>query len=96
MARRLMTAIPMTPAGRQALEEELAHLKQTRLPQVREWIRSESQAPPGDLADAAELSEAQLEQLMLEARIAGLELILSEAEVMERYQPQGLVDIGSP
>ncbi|MBI4493893.1 MAG: transcription elongation factor GreA [Chloroflexi bacterium] len=87
--------MPMTAAGKAALEEELEYLRTVRRPELAEWVKSAREAAHGDLADAAELGEAQREQALVEGRIAELARALAEAEVVSLSPHHGVVALGA-
>jgi transcription elongation factor GreA len=87
--------IQITEAGKSALQEELEYLKNVRRAEVSDWVMSAREGVKGDLADAAELAQAQREQEIVETRIADLSRILDEAQVVGRPLSKGVVALGS-
>jgi transcription elongation factor GreA len=76
-----MNRIPVTSAGIERLREELTRLKSSDRPRVIQAI-AEARSH-GDLSENAEYHAAREEQSFLEGRIAELESILSEAQVID-------------
>ena len=86
--------VVVTASGLRALEEELEQLKTVRRKEVSEKIRVARSY--GDLSENSEYDEAKNDQAILEARIADLEVMLSNAQVIERNEMEtGIVHIGS-
>jgi len=75
------------------LKKELKHLKEGRRKEIAS--RLEYAKSLGDLAENAEYQEAKEEQLVLEARIAELEDVLSRAVLISHSESSSFVDIGS-
>ncbi|MGC6537287.1 MAG: transcription elongation factor GreA [Candidatus Puniceispirillaceae bacterium] len=76
-----MEKIPFTPAGLEALKEELNHLKNAERQAV---IRAISEAREhGDLSENAEYHAARERQSFIEGRIKELEDVTSRAEVID-------------
>ena len=71
----------MTAAGRQALEDEIHHLKSVERPAVIASI-AEARAH-GDLSENAEYHAAKERQAFIEGRVMELEDKLSRAEVID-------------
>ena len=71
----------LTYRGLKAMEEELQHLKVVKRKEIAEQIK-EARAQ-GDLSENAEYDAAKDEQGEIEARIAELEKILKNAEVID-------------
>lgn len=70
----------LTAEGVKQLQAELEDLRENRRPEVLEKLnRAKERA---DTADSAEYEEVQNEQLLVESRIAELERMLKDAEVM--------------
>lgn len=76
-----MIRIPITAAGAERLREELGRLKSVERPRVIQAI-AEARAH-GDLSENAEYHAAKEEQSFLEGRIAELNVVLSEAQVID-------------
>ena len=71
----------LTPEGRQKLEEELHYLETEKRAEVGERIKVAREF--GDISENSEYDDAKNEQGMMEARIAEIGRILSEATVVE-------------
>jgi len=71
----------LTYKGLKSMEEELSHLKVVKRKEIAEQIK-EARAQ-GDLSENAEYDAAKDEQGEIEARIAELEKILKNAEVID-------------
>lgn len=80
-------SVPMTPAGFQAAQEELAHLKSVVRPQVVQDI-AEARAH-GDISENAEYDAAKERQAFVEARIRELEVKLSRAQIIDTTKLSG-------
>lgn len=76
-----MNRIPITAAGVERLKEELARLKGVERPRIIQAI-AEARAH-GDLSENAEYHAAKEQQSFLEGRIAELESIIAEAQVID-------------
>lgn len=76
-----MEKIPMTPAGHDALQQEIKHLKTVERPRIVKAI-SEARSH-GDLSENAEYHAAKEQQGFNEARVAELEDKLGRAEVID-------------
>lgn len=85
----------LTLAGKEALEAELNYLRMVRRAEVADWVKAAREGVHGDLADAAELSEAQRQQDLVESRIAELARLLEEAEVVRAPSVAGVIGLGS-
>ena len=82
-----MEMYPMTPAGYQALQEELRNLKAVVRPKVIADI-AEARSH-GDLSENAEYDAAREKQSFVEARIRDLEGKVSRAQVIDVSIVQG-------
>ncbi|WP_320141343.1 transcription elongation factor GreA [uncultured Cohaesibacter sp.] len=82
-----MEKIPMTPAGYQALSEELKQRSSEERPRIIAAI-SEARAH-GDLSENAEYHAAKEQQSLNEGRISELEEKLSRAEVIDVTKMSG-------
>ena len=71
----------LTPEGRQKLEEELHYLETEKRAEVGERIKVAREF--GDISENSEYDDAKNEQGMMEARIAEIGRILSEATVVD-------------
>ena len=83
----------LTPEGRQKLEEELHYLETEKRAEVGERIKVAREF--GDISENSEYDDAKNEQGMMEARIAEIGRILSEATVVEAPKRASKVTIGS-
>ena len=83
----------LTPEGRQKLEEELHYLENEKRAEVGERIRVAREF--GDISENSEYDDAKNEQGMVEARIAEIGRILSEATVVTAPKRSTKVNIGS-
>ena len=83
----------LTLEGRQKLEEELHYLETEKRAEVGERIKVAREF--GDISENSEYDDAKNEQGMMEARIAEIGRILSEATVVEAPKRSSKVTIGS-
>ncbi|MBQ2666994.1 MAG: transcription elongation factor GreA [Clostridia bacterium] len=84
----------VTQEGLEALESELNDLKVNGRREVADKIKVALSY--GDLSENSEYDEAKNDQAILEARIADLEVMLSNAQVIERNEMEAdTVHIGS-
>ena len=83
----------LTPEGRQKLEEELHYLETEKRAEVGERIKVAREF--GDISENSEYDDAKNEQGMMEARIAEITRILSEATVVNTPKRSSKVNIGS-
>jgi transcription elongation factor GreA len=84
----------VTQEGLDALEKELNDLKVNGRREVADKIKVALSY--GDLSENSEYDEAKNDQAILEARIADLEVMLSNAQVIERNElDNDVVHIGS-
>ena len=83
----------LTPEGRQKLEEELHYLETEKRAEVGERIKVAREF--GDISENSEYDDAKNEQGMMEARIAEISRILSEATVVNAPKRSSKVNIGS-
>lgn len=83
----MINRVPMTPNGFKKLEEELKHLKYEERPVIIQAI-SEARAL-GDLSENAEYHSAKEKQAFNEGRIAFLEGVISNAEVIDPTKMTG-------
>ena len=83
----------LTPEGRQKLEEELHYHETEKRAEVGERIKVAREF--GDISENSEYDDAKNEQGMMEARIAEIGRILSEATVVEAPKRSSKVTIGS-
>ena len=83
----------LTQEGREKLEEELHYLENEKRAEVGERIRVAREF--GDISENSEYDDAKNEQGMVEARIAEITHILSEATVVSAPKRSNKVNIGS-
>ena len=83
----------LTPEGKEKLEEELHFLETEKRSEIGERIRVAREF--GDISENSEYDDAKNEQGMLEARIAEISHILSEATVVSTPKRSSKVNIGS-
>ena len=76
-----MNQVPLTSAGAERLKEELNELKFVKRPQIIEAIAVARDH--GDLKENAEYHAAREEQGFIEGRIAELESVLSNAQIID-------------
>lgn len=83
----------LTPEGRAKLEEELHYLETEKRIEVGERIKVAREF--GDISENSEFDDAKNEQGMMEARIAEISRILSEATVVDTPKRSSKVNVGS-
>ena len=83
----------LTPEGREKLEEELHFLENEKRAEIGERIKVAREF--GDISENSEYDDAKNEQGMVEARIAEISHILSEATVVSTPKRSTKVNIGS-
>ena len=83
----------LTPEGREKLEEELHYLETEKRAEIGERIKVAREF--GDISENSEYDDAKNEQGMVEARIAEIGRILSEATVVTAPKRSTKVNIGS-
>ena len=83
----------LTQEGREKLEEELHYLETKKRAEVGERIKVAREF--GDISENSEYDDAKNEQGMMEARIAEITRILSEATVVNTPKRSSKVNIGS-
>ena len=83
----------ITKEGEAKLKEELEYLKKTKRKEVAERIRAA--AAMGDLSENFDYQNAKEEQDFTERRIAELETILKQSQVVSGAQSTSEVQIGS-
>lgn len=74
--------IYLTEEGLLEIEEELAHLKDVRRPEVIKALKDARAL--GDLSENADYDAARDEQAQIEGRILELEKIIEKAEIIEK------------
>ena len=83
----------LTQEGREKLEEELHYLETEKRAEVGERLKVAREF--GDISENSEYDDAKNEQGMMEARIAEITRILSEATVVNTPKRSSKVNIGS-
>ncbi len=83
----------LTQEGREKLEEELHYLETEKRAEIGERIKTAREF--GDISENSEYDDAKNEQGMMEARIAEITRILSEATVVSTPKRSSKVNIGS-
>ena len=83
----------LTQEGKDKLEEELHYLETEKRAEIGERIKVAREF--GDISENSEYDDAKNEQGMMEARIAEISRILSEATVVSTPKRSSKVNIGS-
>ena len=83
----------LTVEGKEKLEEELHYLETDKRVEIGERIKVAREF--GDISENSEYDDAKNEQGMLEARIAEISRILSEATVVSTPKRSSKVNVGS-
>ena len=83
----------LTQEGKDKLEEELHYLETEKRAEIGERIKVAREF--GDISENSEYDDAKNEQGMMEARIAEISRILSEATVVNAPKRSNKVNIGS-
>lgn len=83
----------LTPEGLEKLNKELKELVETKRKEVIERIREA--AAHGDLSENADYAQAREEQSFIEGRIAEIEEIIKNAEIISQRGHSNIVTIGS-
>ena len=83
----------LTQEGKEKLEEELHFLETEKRAEIGERIKVAREF--GDISENSEYDDAKNEQGMMEARIAEISRILSEATVVNTPKRSSKVNIGS-
>lgn len=87
------TTYVLTQEGKEKLEEERTYLETVKRAEVGERIRVAREF--GDISENSEYDDAKNEQGMMEARIAEINHILSEATVVAPPKRSQKINIGS-
>ena len=82
-----------TPEGREKLEQELHYLETEKRAEVGERIKVAREF--GDISENSEYDDAKNEQGMVEARIAEINQILSEATIVDTPKKSNKVTVGA-
>ncbi|HET6498321.1 MAG TPA: transcription elongation factor GreA [Coriobacteriia bacterium] len=83
----------LTAEGQTRLEEELRHLETVRRREVGERIKEAKEF--GDISENSEYDDAKNEQAWVESRIAEINLMLSNATIIESPSSSARVTLGS-
>ncbi len=83
----------VTQEGLKKLKEELANRKTSVRQQIAKSIKEAKEQ--GDLSENAEYSEAKREQAENEVRIAELEILIKNSQVVEHAKKTSVIEIGS-
>lgn len=83
----------LTPEGLEKLKKELDYLKKVKRKEIAERLRKT--ASMGDLSENAAYHEAKEAQGFLEGKILELEKEIRDAEIVEKIDKAGWVQIGS-
>ncbi len=83
----------LTPEGLREYEERLNYLRNVRRQEVAERLRLALEEG-GELVENAEYEDAKNEQAFIEGEIMRLEMILSNAQVIEDNGPKDTVGLG--
>ena len=83
----------LTQEGKEKLEEELHYLETEKRAEIGERLKVAREF--GDISENSEYDDAKNEQGMMEARIAEISRILSEATVVNTPKRSNKVNIGS-
>lgn len=83
----------LTLEGKQKLEEELHYLETEKRAEIGERIKVAREF--GDISENSEYDDAKNEQGMMEARIAEINRILSEAVIVASSKRSKTINIGS-
>lgn len=83
----------LTPEGLSKLNEELKHLVNDKRKEVIERIREA--AAHGDLSENADYAQAREEQSFIEGRIAEIEEIIKNAEIISTTSHGNTINIGT-
>ncbi len=83
----------LTPEGQREHEERLSFLRNVRRQEVAERLRLALEEG-GELVENAEYEDAKNEQAFIEGEILRLEMILSNAQIIDRNGPKDIVGLG--
>lgn len=82
-----------TVEGFEKLKEEYEYLKNTRRQEVKELLKEARSF--GDLSENSEYDEARDQQAKVESRIAELEYLMKNAEIIDTDTVKNVVSLGS-
>jgi transcription elongation factor GreA len=83
----------LTREGFERLQQELEYLRTEKRTEVADRLREALE--DGELIENAELEAAKNEQSFVEGRIKELEMLLSNAKIIEEHQNTGIIQVGS-
>jgi len=83
----------LTKEGFERLQKELDYLRTTKRSEVAERLRDALEG--GELIENAELEAAKNEQSFVEGRIKELEILLSNAHLIEENGSSDIIQVGS-
>ncbi|MCA9858362.1 MAG: transcription elongation factor GreA [Thermomicrobiales bacterium] len=84
--------VRLTPEGRDRLQEELEHLRNSKMPELTSRIQEANEH--GDISDNSEYEDLKEELVLTDARINELEFLLDTAELVEP-PAKGTIGLGS-
>ena len=90
-----MTKSYLTQAGYDKLQEELDHLRTVRRQEVADRLHEAMADGDAGIDNDAEVDAAKNEQAFVEGRIRELELILSNARIIEEDRVLDTVEVGA-
>ena len=90
-----MTKSYLTQAGYEKLQEELEHLRTVRRQEVADRLHEAMADGDAGIDNDAEVDAAKNEQAFVEGRIRELELILSNARIIEEDRVLDTVEVGA-
>lgn len=84
--------VRLTPEGKERLQEELEHLRHSKMPELTARIQDANEH--GDISDNSEYEDLKEEVVLTDARITELEYLLETAEIVEPPSG-GTIGLGS-
>jgi transcription elongation factor GreA len=90
-----MPSIRLTPEGAAHLESELTHLKQVRRQEMADRIKMERDQAHGEFAESRTYEDAKSEWALVEGRIAELERLLGNVELLTAAPDRSHVALGA-
>ena len=88
-----MPASYLTPEGHKKLQEELEYLKTIKRQEVAERLHEAVEG--GELIEDAEFEAAKNEQAFVEGRIQELQILLSNAQIIEETGHKEIIEIAA-
>ncbi len=85
----------LTKEGYQKLVDELEHLRTVKRKEVAERLHEAAESSLGEFVEDPEFEAAKNEQSFVEGRIRELELLLANAQVINKRKSSGVVEVGS-